>query len=60
MACKDAADANDDGRLDISDAVFTLEYLFSGTRKPLEPFPDPGTDPTEDALRCFRASPPAR
>ncbi|MBI4601822.1 MAG: VCBS repeat-containing protein [Planctomycetes bacterium] len=57
LACRDAADSNDDGALDLSDAVFTLGYLFQGSRAPPEPFPEPGADPTVDALRCFRGPP---
>ena len=49
--CADAADANDDGNLDVSDAVFSLLRLFVIR----EPWPEPnvyGLDPTEDALDC--------
>ena len=51
MPCLDAADANDDGKVDVSDAVFTLDRLFSNGK----PFPEPnayGPDPTEDTLTC--------
>jgi len=50
--CGDAADANDDGRLDLSDALYTLGFLFLGRPAPPEPFPDPGLEPTPDALGC--------
>ncbi|MBI4605977.1 MAG: hypothetical protein HY721_28770, partial [Planctomycetes bacterium] len=50
--CEDAADSNDDGRLDLSDATYTLNYLFLGGSAPKPPFPQPGTDPTADGLRC--------
>jgi hypothetical protein len=30
LACVDAADSNDDGRLDLSDAVYLLNHLFLG------------------------------
>ena len=47
-ACMDAADANDDGAVDISDAI----YLFNGTT-PSAPGPDAvGSDPTPDDLDC--------
>jgi len=51
-ACLDAADINDDGRVDLADPVFCLDFLFRGGRPPPEPFPGPGLDPTEDALDC--------
>lgn len=50
--CLDAADANDDGNLDITDAVYILNYLFQGSQEPKPPFPDKGTDLTEDSLTC--------
>jgi hypothetical protein len=51
MPCDDAADANDDGKVDISDAIETLSKLYLSQ----EPFPDPnqwGPDPTQDDLGC--------
>ncbi len=51
-ACEDAADANDDGKLDLSDATYTLNYLFLGGPAPRPPFPQLGTDPTADGLSC--------
>ncbi len=45
-ACQDACDANDDGRLDISDPIYTLLYLFTGSAAPPQPYPLPGPDPT--------------
>lgn len=50
--CLDAADANDDGDLDISDGVRVLVFLFAGEAPPPSPFPDCGTDETEDAMDC--------
>lgn len=35
MPCEDAADANDDGRLDITDPVVTLGFLFERPRRSL-------------------------
>ncbi len=52
--CEDACDANDDGRLDASDIVFLLEYLFVPAQ-PEPPTPGPlmpGVDPTADELGC--------
>ncbi|HVR75371.1 MAG TPA: SdrD B-like domain-containing protein [Planctomycetota bacterium] len=51
--CLDACDANDDGRLDLADAIRILSWLF--TRGPAPPPPGPlvpGVDPTEDNLSC--------
>ncbi len=50
--CLDAADANDSGTADISDGIYDLGFLFLGTPQPPAPFPECGTDPTEDALDC--------
>ncbi len=50
--CQDAVDANDDGEIDISDAVRSLIYQFAGGPPLPAPFPDPGPDPTRDRLTC--------
>jgi|GEM_PF-502610 len=53
--CRDAADANDDGAVDISDAIKILAHLFGGGAADvtlLQPWPEPGIDPTEDPLGC--------
>lgn len=50
--CMKAADANDDGAADISDAVYFLGYLFLGGPAPAAPYPDCGTESTEDPLGC--------
>lgn len=52
LDCLDAADTNDDGRLDIADAVFLLSHLFLGTEPPPVPFPECAEDPTADELDC--------
>jgi hypothetical protein len=49
--CHDAADVTDDGLIDITDAVFLLTYLFKGGMYPPPPFPEPGLDPSDDALK---------
>jgi hypothetical protein len=49
--CLDAADANDDGAHNLSDAIFTLQKLFLDAGS----FPAPdewGQDPTSDSLGC--------
>ncbi|MDO8560043.1 MAG: PEP/pyruvate-binding domain-containing protein [bacterium] len=52
--CDDAADANDDGALDIGDPIRNLLYLFSVTvtEPPLPGPTTPGPDPTADPLGC--------
>lgn len=52
LDCHDAADANDDGNLNITDPLFILNFLFRAGVPPLPPFPQPGADPTPDALDC--------
>ena len=57
--CEDAADANDDERLQLADAIVVLAHLF-GNQGPLPPpFPECGSDPPseEDALGCSEFSP---
>ena len=53
IACLDAADANDTGTLDVSDAVSIVLLLFGGDNEPPDPGP-PGCDEdsTEDPLDC--------
>ncbi len=50
--CADAADANDDGILDVADAAFGIGYNFFGGAPSPPPFPECGDDPTDDALEC--------
>jgi len=56
IACHDAADSNDDGSLNIADAVNILAQRQSGLPLPL-PFPGSGVDPTADALGCAVPTP---
>ena len=49
----DAMDANDDGSIDTSDAVYEFSWLFSFGPLLPPPFPGCGTDPTPDALDCL-------
>lgn len=54
ISCEDAADANDDGRIDISDLINLSSYVSYGGERLL---PSPGSrvagiDPTKDNLRC--------
>ncbi len=50
--CGDAVDANDDGRLDIADPFFLLNFVFQAGPRPPAPFPNAGSDPTADGLTC--------
>lgn len=52
--CQDALDANDDGFLDTTDAVYLLHYLFTRGAAPPAPFPAAEGDLTEDPLVCQR------
>jgi hypothetical protein len=52
--CDDAADANDDGSIDISDALGILFYLYGGGVAPAG-IADFQTDRTPDALGCVSA-----
>ena len=53
MTCEDAGDANDDGVLDLADAVNVLEFLFAAGSVPTFPFPVGGSDLLEDDLDCL-------
>ena len=55
--CVAAADADDDGSVAITDAVRILNFLFSGGAAPPPPYPECGTDPTEDTLDCVSFEP---
>jgi hypothetical protein len=50
LRCLDAADSNDSGAVDISDAVYSLQFLFIGGPAPKSPFPECGMDPFLDDL----------
>ena len=52
LDCSDAADGNDDGFLDISDAVYVLRHLFLEKVTISAPYPECGEDLTEDGLGC--------
>ena len=51
ILCADACDANDDGIINLADAVFGMNWLFKFGTAPPAPGPfDDGPDPTEDML----------
>jgi len=52
VVCMDAADANDDGRVNLSDAVILLNHLYGGGSGPANPYPECGYDLTQDELEC--------
>ena len=57
FACDDAADANDSGSIDLSDAIRVFGFLFQGEPPPLAPGPfECGNDPTDDALHCAESA----
>ncbi len=52
-ACLDAADVNDNGSVDISDAAYLTGFLFLQGSAPLPPFPNAGRDSVLiDELDC--------
>jgi hypothetical protein len=53
----DSADANDEGDVDLADAVYLLSYLFAHGPLPPPPFLACGEDPTDDSLDCETAPP---
>ncbi|MCZ6794912.1 MAG: lamin tail domain-containing protein [Planctomycetota bacterium] len=52
--CEDAADANDDEVLSVTDSIYVLDYIFRGRSAPRAPFPSAGEDPSGEALGCER------
>ena len=53
LDCLDAADANDDGSVNVVDAVYILYFAFGqGFPPPAEPFGYCGVDPTPDGIDC--------
>ena len=54
MARGEAGDVDDSGKLDISDPIGLLNFLFLGGVKPAMPYPDPDKDPdgSADGMGC--------
>ena len=53
--CPDAADLDDDGHIQLNDAMYLARYLFNDGPPPLSPFPQPGRDslvPERDEIDC--------
>lgn len=52
--CLDTADADDSGDVELTDAVFILQFLFQRGPPPPSPYPEPGLDPTPgDDYTCL-------
>ena len=56
--CIDPLDADDDGVVGLTDAIYTLSFLFQGGPPPESPFPACGADPTGDGLGDCENDPP--
>jgi hypothetical protein len=52
--CLDAADANDDGQVDISDTIFILDHAVLGGPPVPAPYLEVGPDLTADDVPCPR------
>jgi secreted PhoX family phosphatase len=52
LDCRDAADADDDGKLTLADGIYSLNYLFRSGIAPPSPYPDCGEDPSADDVDC--------
>jgi hypothetical protein len=50
--CLDGGDADDSGRVEITDPIFLLGALFLGMQPIPAPHPACGSDGTRDALGC--------
>ncbi|MEM7263384.1 MAG: hypothetical protein AAF488_15450 [Planctomycetota bacterium] len=50
VGCQDAADSNDSGDVDLTDAVFTFNFLFLGGDPPPPPTGECGEDEAADLL----------
>lgn len=52
LLCKDAADFNDDGFINMADVAGLQSYLFLGGPSPKAPYPGRGADTTPDTFDC--------
>jgi hypothetical protein len=57
LDCLRAADIDDDGNLNVTDAVLLLGFLFQGAAPPEEPYPECGPPPSAGLLECSSFSP---
>ncbi|MCS5626197.1 MAG: hypothetical protein NZ935_01340, partial [Planctomycetes bacterium] len=56
LDCEDHGDADDNGRLELTDAVFLLDFLFRSGVQPQPPYPAPGLDTSADPFECGDSS----
>jgi hypothetical protein len=59
VACPAAAELDGDDTLTAGDAVYLIQWQFSGGSPPAAPFPDCDTDPTVLPEDCPQGSVPA-
>jgi len=52
LQCMDAADVDDNGGLNLADAMYALAYIVTGGPPPLWPFNGCGSDLTDDPIGC--------
>ncbi len=52
IPCQEAADLNDDGQLQLQDAIHLLSWLFASGPSPAQPHPDAGPDPDQNGPGC--------
>ena len=52
LGCEDAADVDDSEALDITDAIYLLDFLYREGSAPPAPFPGVGPDPSGEVLDC--------
>lgn len=52
LMCTDAADIDDDGQIDLEDAISLAHFLYGRGAPPASPFPESGADPSDDELGC--------
>ena len=57
LSCRNAADIDDSGVVEISDGIGLLNFLFRNGSPPVAPFPFCGLDQTADELGCVAYSP---
>ena len=53
----DSPDANDDGKLDVADAISILSHFFGGAGDLPDLFGGCGIDPSSDGLECESSRP---
>jgi hypothetical protein len=56
LPCLDAADVDDNGSVDITDAIGLAGYMFGQAPAPRSPYPEAGHDITADTIGCVTGS----